>query len=367
MSFERRTPLVLVCCGSLNPVTIGHLKMFEIARSFLERMGTHIVIGGVLSPVHDGYKKPGLLPAKHRIEMCKLAVQRYSWLSVDTWEADQDDYVETINVLQHQVEKIKETYGLSNFPQRCGSRSPYSPTQVAVTLQPGSDLIFHYPVSYPIRSSAGGHGSVLSSSSFPLERKQSFYDRHAQLELNEASEPSLPDKTGIVLDKLGQNLRRMCCARPTAFDAHKSDMIYGAACDLRRTKIMLLCGGDLLESFAIPGLWKEEHIKKIVSDYGIVCIPRHNTDGNESLSPDTNNDRADRMRKALDRLHNITQNVSGTIILVNDTKHPDIAHISSTKCRKAIMTGSSDASSLVIPSVLNYIKQNNLYMVKAAA
>lgn len=133
---------------------------------------------------------------------------------------------------------------------------------------------------------------------------------------------------------------------------------------------MLLCGGDLLESFATPGLWKEEDVKKIVSDFGIVCIPRHQTsnmDHKFSNARCTTDERAEKMRKSLDYLYNITRNVSGTIILVNDNKHPDIAHISSTKCRQAIMRGTSDASSLVIPSVLNYIKQNNLYLLEAAA
>lgn len=189
MSFEKRTPVLLVCCGSLNPVTIGHLKMFEIARSFLERMGTHIVIGGILSPVNDKYKKAGLLPAKHRIEMCRLAVQRYSWLSVDTWEADQPDYIETINALQHQADKIKDTYGFNILQQRCGSRSPYSPTKIAVTLQPKTDGIFHYPLpSYPKRSSAGGY-STAHMSTF------SSCSRQADYELNEASEPSFHNKT----------------------------------------------------------------------------------------------------------------------------------------------------------------------------
>ena len=26
--------------------------------------------------------------------------------------------------------------------------------------------------------------------------------------------------------------------------------------------VKLLCGGDLLESFAVPGLWKEEHVSE---------------------------------------------------------------------------------------------------------
>ena len=36
----------------------------------------------------------------------------------------------------------------------------------------------------------------------------------------------------------------------------------------------LLCGGDLLESFAVPGLWNEEDLESIVRDYGIVVISR---------------------------------------------------------------------------------------------
>ena len=36
----------------------------------------------------------------------------------------------------------------------------------------------------------------------------------------------------------------------------------------------LLCGGDLLESFAVPGLWNEEDLTTIVRDYGLVVISR---------------------------------------------------------------------------------------------
>ena len=36
----------------------------------------------------------------------------------------------------------------------------------------------------------------------------------------------------------------------------------------------LLCGADLLESFAVPGLWNEDDLTAIVRDYGIVVISR---------------------------------------------------------------------------------------------
>ena len=36
----------------------------------------------------------------------------------------------------------------------------------------------------------------------------------------------------------------------------------------------LLCGADLLESFAVADLWNEDDLTTLVSDYGIVVISR---------------------------------------------------------------------------------------------
>ena len=36
----------------------------------------------------------------------------------------------------------------------------------------------------------------------------------------------------------------------------------------------MLCGGDLLGLFALPGLWEDEDIEAIAGDYGIVVITR---------------------------------------------------------------------------------------------
>lgn len=35
-------------------------------------------------------------------------------------------------------------------------------------------------------------------------------------------------------------------------------------------RLMLLCGADLLESFAVPGLWRAEHIDELTRNFGLV-------------------------------------------------------------------------------------------------
>lgn len=52
--------VVLLACGSFNPPTLLHLRMFEAARDFLRfRFGCDVV-EGILSPVADQFEKPEL-------------------------------------------------------------------------------------------------------------------------------------------------------------------------------------------------------------------------------------------------------------------------------------------------------------------
>jgi nicotinamide mononucleotide adenylyltransferase len=40
-------------------------------------------------------------------------------------------------------------------------------------------------------------------------------------------------------------------------------------------QVMLLCGADLVESFATPGVWKRGHLQQIMGPgHGVVCIAR---------------------------------------------------------------------------------------------
>ncbi|CAN8248318.1 unnamed protein product [Cochlearia groenlandica] len=95
---EDKTYVVLVATGSFNPPTFMHLRMFELAKDALQSKGFH-VLGGYMSPVNDAYKKKGLLSAGHRLEMCNLACKSSDFIMVDPWEASQNSYQRTLEVL----------------------------------------------------------------------------------------------------------------------------------------------------------------------------------------------------------------------------------------------------------------------------
>jgi len=37
---------------------------------------------------------------------------------------------------------------------------------------------------------------------------------------------------------------------------------------------VLLCGADVVASFAAPGVWREDHLRSILRDHGVVCVVR---------------------------------------------------------------------------------------------
>jgi hypothetical protein len=63
-----RSPVVLVACGSFSPITIMHLRMFEMAADFIRSSRNFELVGGYISPVSDEYKKKGLVHGLHRYE-----------------------------------------------------------------------------------------------------------------------------------------------------------------------------------------------------------------------------------------------------------------------------------------------------------
>lgn len=125
-----RTPLVLVACGSFSPVHYVHLQMFAMAADYAKSDTNYEVIGAYLSPVSDAYKKKGLAPALHRVEMCQLAVKHARQpLMVDPWEPQQASYVPTAIVLDHFDREINGRLG------GCGGK------KVRIALLAGADLI----------------------------------------------------------------------------------------------------------------------------------------------------------------------------------------------------------------------------------
>jgi len=107
------TGVILLLCGSFNPVTRAHLALVAHGAAALPGGGDADLpcAGAVLSPVHDAYGKPGLAPGTERVAMCRLAADACGGampvgggaavpVVVDAWEATQDGYSTTLDVLR---------------------------------------------------------------------------------------------------------------------------------------------------------------------------------------------------------------------------------------------------------------------------
>jgi len=107
---------VLLACGSFNPPTNMHLRLFEIAKDHLTAKGIQ-VLGGVISPVNDNYAKKSLnVNSSHRVKMVDLAIQNYDFVKCSRWEAEQSQWTRTRAVLDHYNSQIIQA--MSNKPQK---------------------------------------------------------------------------------------------------------------------------------------------------------------------------------------------------------------------------------------------------------
>lgn len=171
-----KTPVILLACGCFNPVTNMHLRMFEIARDYLHRMGQYEVIGGIISPVHDGYKKKDLEAGTHRLNMIKVALQENDWVKVSDWELKQESWTRTRHLLQHHQNHINAYLQSENsidineedlrwMPDNIRKKS--SPAnRVVIKLLCGADLLesFGTPglwADEDIEAIVGQHGLVV--------------------------------------------------------------------------------------------------------------------------------------------------------------------------------------------------------------
>ncbi|XP_077459050.1 nicotinamide/nicotinic acid mononucleotide adenylyltransferase 1 isoform X2 [Stigmatopora argus] len=253
MEDEKRTKVALLACGSFNPITNMHLRMFELARDFLEDTGRYKVVKGIVSPVGDGYKKKGLIEAFHRVKMARLATENSEWITVDAWESSQPEWVETAKVIRHYYAKI-------------------SAAEEAVD---DVDTV--------------------------------KYAKKRRIEENYDESPS------------NNNTREA-------------------------TQLMLLCGADVLESFGIPNLWKQEDIAEIVGRFGLVCITRCGSEPYKFIH------QSDMLWKHRKDIHVVPEWVS------ND--------ISATHVRRALRRGQS-VRYLLPDGVLRYIREHQLYTAES--
>lgn len=79
------------------------------------------VIGGILSPVSDGYGKASLIPAADRLEICQLATEGHPFITVEPWEALKPEWTPTLQVLKHYDEEIRKQVPNVKVMLLCGS------------------------------------------------------------------------------------------------------------------------------------------------------------------------------------------------------------------------------------------------------
>ena len=115
---------------------------------------------------------------------------------------------------------------------------------------------------------------------------------------------------------------------------------------LIKPRIMIVCGSDLIQSFAKPGLWLNEHLEVILQNFGILCIIRKGSDANY----------LDAVPEELAHLVKPTGPFSG----IHEVEEWVPNEISSTKVRFGLKNGLT-VQYLVPDPVLTYIRERHLY------
>ncbi|KAI9333898.1 hypothetical protein BD770DRAFT_402659 [Pilaira anomala] len=143
------------------------------------------------------------------------------------------------------------------------------------------------------------------------------------------SRQSMYQRTAVVLDHFDYELNQV------------GGGIKTKSGEIRKIKIMLLAGGDLMASFGHPGVWTSEDLHHIVGKYGCVIIERTGTDVYGFLLS-----------------HDILYQHRMNVLIIKQLIHNDI---SSTKIRLFVKRGMSIKYLLPNP-VIDYISYHRLYL-----
>uniref|UniRef100_A0A8C1ALV0 Nicotinamide/nicotinic acid mononucleotide adenylyltransferase 2 n=1 Tax=Cyprinus carpio carpio TaxID=630221 RepID=A0A8C1ALV0_CYPCA len=330
MTETTKTHVILLSCGSFNPITKGHIHMFEKAREYLHKTGRFIVIGGIISPVHDSYGKPGLVPSRHRLTMCQLAVQSSDWIRVDPWECYQDTWQTTCSVLEHHRDlmKVSPKFGLNATKFFTCTQSWLEVINCIVALQRVTGCILSN-VNTPSTTPVIGQPQNGTSPIY-----QNTVNKSVAIKL---------------WGKMSESLGKICCVRPHmeryTFVDENANLGTAMRYEEIELRILLLCGSDLLESFCIPGLWKESDMEVIVEDFGIVVVPRDGADTERIMN------HSSVLRKHKDNI----------IVVKDEIDHP-MSIVSSTKSRLALQHGDGHVVDYLSQPVIDYILQSQLYI-----
>ncbi|OQV17544.1 putative Nicotinamide/nicotinic acid mononucleotide adenylyltransferase 1 [Hypsibius exemplaris] len=134
---KKMKKIVLLCVGSFNPITFMHLRMFVLAKEYLYDKLQWNVLEGLISPVHDAYKKKNLAPSHHRAKMLELAINEHQipWIKLSTWEVEQEGWSKTLDTMDHHQVVLNGSAQLDT------TKDVNSDDHVQVMLLCGSDLV----------------------------------------------------------------------------------------------------------------------------------------------------------------------------------------------------------------------------------
>lgn len=86
--------MILVLFGSFNPITLGHIQCLEVAKKSIDTNTR-----GLLIPMTDSYPYKKLLSNEHRLNMCRLAIEKHPWIETKIF-TDEIHSKEIIDELQ---------------------------------------------------------------------------------------------------------------------------------------------------------------------------------------------------------------------------------------------------------------------------
>nr|ACO15603.1 Nicotinamide mononucleotide adenylyltransferase 1 [Caligus clemensi] len=141
-----KSNVILFAAGSYNPPTHMHLRMFEIARDFLQASGRLQVLGGIISPVHDEYKKESLLEANatHRCSMVNLSLTKNPLIKLSTFEVDQNAWTRLRTVLEEHRRLLMNQSNEYNLPWAPERFNPQESFRILFLC--GADLLESFSV-----------------------------------------------------------------------------------------------------------------------------------------------------------------------------------------------------------------------------
>src|SRR5689334_8119864 len=119
---------VIVGSGSCNPLTRMHMRMFYLAKQYLESRSDIFILGSLLSPSHGSAVRERyrtntseIIPSPHRLAIAQLLVSDSKWLAIDPWEITRKRSMDYLSLLEHSQELIrthtsqKSNYNLSDY------------------------------------------------------------------------------------------------------------------------------------------------------------------------------------------------------------------------------------------------------------